>query len=243
MCLATSLTTISIVCFVKLLLRANRKVKVSRRFHQAVMTLCMWIKSHIKADKAQYSKRRNAKTYQRRTQSRYCKRYYIRASKRRPARISSKTARYIVRKRLQAFSSQTSVPGLRRNGPQDVVFDSDSFIIQVDDGASRSISNNKSHFESIEPLKITDPHGVTGPSGKTVPIKGKGTLKWQIEDDDGVVHMITLKDSLYVPEFTSCLLCIQHWSQVTNDHWPQQDGTWQAHFSDRIIMYWDQRCF
>ena len=142
-----------------------------------------------------------------------------------------------------AFSSQTKVPGLRRNSPQDARFDSDSFIIQVDDGASRSISNNKSHFESIEPLKITDPHGVTGPSGETVPIKGKGTLKWQIEDDDGVVHTITLKNSLYVPEFTSCLLCIQHWSQVTNDHWPQRDGTWQAHFSDRIIMYWDQRRF
>jgi hypothetical protein len=28
------------------------------------MTLCMWIKSHIKADKASYSKHRQRKTYQ-----------------------------------------------------------------------------------------------------------------------------------------------------------------------------------
>ena len=151
MYLAALLTTVTIVYIARWLLQVNRKFKVSRRFQQAVMTFCMWIKSHIKTDNARYGKRRKKTTYQRRRQSRYCKRYYIYASKRKPARIATKTARYIIRPKLYANSSQY-VPGRRRSRPQEAVFDSDSFLIQVDNGASRSISNNKEHFESIEPL-------------------------------------------------------------------------------------------
>jgi hypothetical protein len=72
------------------------------------------------------------------------------------------------------------------------------------------------------------------------PIKGKGRIKWRIEDDDGVIHTIKLKDSLYVPAFMHCLLCSQHWSQVSDNHFPQQDRTWQASFIDMMVLYWDQ---
>jgi hypothetical protein len=184
------------------------------------MTFCMWIKSHIKTDKAHYRRRHTKPTHQRRTQSRYCKRYYIYASKQRHARIATKTAQYVIKPRLFANSSQ-HVPGQRRNRPQDVTFDSDSFLIHVDNCASRSISNDKSHFESIRPLDPSDNDRIYGPSGEAAPIKGKGTIKWRIEDDDGVIHTIKLKNSLYVPAFTHCLLCPQHWSQVSDDHFPQ----------------------
>ena len=204
------------------------------------MTLCMWIKSHIKADKASYSKRRQKMTYQRQTQSRYCRRYYIHGSKSRPARIATKTVRYKVTPKLYAKCSTNST-GTHRDKPQGAIFDSDSFLIQVDSGASRSISNCKAHFESLEPIDPKDPHKISGPTGEESPIKGKGTLKWKIEDDDGAVHTIRLKDSLYVPAFKTCLLCTQHWSQSANDHFPQRNGTWQASFSDKIVMYWDQR--
>ena len=242
MYLIAVLTTVATVFVMRWILRVNKTFKVSRRFKKAVMTLCMWIKSHIKADKVRYGKRRHKRTYQRRTQSRYCKRYYIYASKTRPTRIATKTARYVVRPRLFANSSQ-NVPGNRRNRPQDAIFDSDSFLIQIDSGASRSISNKREHFESIEPLDVNEPNRICGPTGEESPIKGKGTLNWKIEDDDGVVHTIKLKDSLYVPNFTSCLLCTQHWSQVANDHFPQRNGTWQASYSDTIVLHWDQRRF
>jgi hypothetical protein len=52
------------------------------------------------------------------------------------------------------------------------------------------MGNNKDHFELIDPLEPGDPTGVPGPSGEMIPIKGKGTVKWNIEDDDGIVHMI-----------------------------------------------------
>jgi hypothetical protein len=208
---------------------------VSRRLQQAGMTFCMWIKSHIKTDK-----RHKRGTY-RRKQSRYCKRYYVHSTKKRPARIATKTAKYIIRPMIQANNSQVHIPGSRRDRPQEAIFDSDSFVITVDNGASRSIGNNKAHFDSIEPLGPNDPAAILGPSGEASPIKGKGTLSWRIEDDDGIVHTIKLKDSLYVPSFTNCLLCTQHWSQVANDHFPKRDGTWQASYGNRYVMYWDQQ--
>mmetsp|Transcript_11647 Transcript_11647/g.21160 ORF Transcript_11647/g.21160 Transcript_11647/m.21160 type:complete len:157 (-) Transcript_11647:17-487(-) len=100
---------------------------------------------------------------------------------------------------------------LDRDKAQEAIFDSDSFLIQVDSGASRSISNCKADFESLEPIDPKDSHKISGPTGEES------------------------------PAFKTCLLCTQHWSQSTNDHFPQRNGTWQASFSDKIVMYWDQR--
>ena len=241
MFLAALCTTAVTIFITRSLLRIDSKYKVRRRTQQAVMTLCMWIKSHIPTDNAGYNKRRKKGTYQRRTQSRYCKRYYIRASARRPSRIANKTSKLIIRPILFACPSQQEPQqGLRRR-PIDDPFDSDSFIIMVDSGASRCISNNKAHFESIGPLEPGDPGGVMGPSGEKSPVKGKGTIKWKIEDDDGVVHTLKFPGSLYVPNFTNCILSPQHWNQTANDHFPKRHGTWQALYSDNQVMYWDQR--
>jgi hypothetical protein len=81
-------------------------------------------------------------------------------------------------------------PGNHQDKPQEAIFDSDSSLIQVVSGASRSISNCKAHFESLEPIDPKGSHKISGPTGEESPIKGKGTLKWKIEDDDGAVHMI-----------------------------------------------------
>jgi hypothetical protein len=52
------------VLIYKGILKVNAKLRVSERFKQAAMALCMWIKSHIKADKASYGKQRQKETYQ-----------------------------------------------------------------------------------------------------------------------------------------------------------------------------------
>ncbi len=125
-----------------------------------------------------------------------------------------------IQSKLYANCSANS-PGTHRDKPQEAIFDSNSFLIQVDSRASCSISNCKAHFESLEPIDPKGSHKISGPTGEESTIKGKGTLKWKIEDDDGAVHTIRLKDSLFVPAFKTCLLCTQHWSQSTNDHFPQ----------------------
>jgi hypothetical protein len=99
-----------------------------------------------------------------------------------------------------------------------VILNSDSFPIQIDSGASQSISNDKSYFESIKPLETNDPAGILGLTGEKSPIKGKGTIRWNIEDDNSMVHTIKLKNALYRPAFKTRLLCTRHWSQSMNNH-------------------------
>jgi hypothetical protein len=72
------------------------------------------------------------------------------------------------------------------------------------------------------PLNLLTPmtlqEKLLGPTGEKSPIKGKGTIRWKIEDDNGMVHTIKLKNALYVLAFKTCLLSTQHWSQSMNDH-------------------------
>jgi hypothetical protein len=81
-------------------------------------------------------------------------------------------------------------PGTHQDKPQEAIFDSDSFLIQVDSGASCSISNCKAHFKLLKLIDPKDPHNIYGLTGEESHIKGKGTLKWKIEDDDSDVHTI-----------------------------------------------------
>jgi hypothetical protein len=71
------------------------------------------------------------------------------------------------------------------------IFDSDSFIIGIDNHASRSISNNIDHFSTaLRPPKNAFIQGV---GGEFLTVKGEGTLFWHIEDDQGKVHKISIK--------------------------------------------------
>ncbi len=63
---------------------------------------------------------------------------------------------------LFACNAQHDMTSERRHSPQDVIFHSDSFPVQIDSGASQSISNDKSHFKSIESLDTNDPAGILG---------------------------------------------------------------------------------
>ena len=47
--------------------------------------------------------------------------------------------------------------------------------------------------------------------GVVVQVKGEGGIFLKIEDDDGIVHPITIKKSLYVYESPSYLLAPQKW--------------------------------
>ena len=54
---------------------------------------------------------------------------------------------------------------------------------------------------------------------------GKGTVRWKIEDDEGKYHDIIIKDALYIPGPSSCLLCPQQWSKQAKDDFPRKRGT------------------
>ena len=76
-------------------------------------------------------------------------------------------------------------------------FDLDSLLISVDNNASMTISNqNDQFFHGIRKL----PHQHIKWISVKVNIQGKGTVKWNIEDDNGRVHALEIRDDLYVPE-------------------------------------------
>lgn len=119
------------------------------------------------------------------------------------------------------------------------IFDTDLFIIGVNNHASRFISNKVEHF--ISPLQSANYGFIKGVGGELLEVRGKGKLVWQIEDDYGRIHKVAIPDALYVPKSPIRLLSPQHWSQPVNNNYPEPDGTWCENYHDCLILYWDQR--
>jgi hypothetical protein len=88
-----------------------------------------------------------------------------------------------------------------------VRFDSDSYPIKVDSHASKYMANKPHLFEDLRPNK--DKGQVDGIRNELA-IKGEGTFKFIITDDDGKTHTIKIPKSLYVPKMKRCLLLPQH---------------------------------
>ena len=118
-------------------------------------------------------------------------------------------------------------------------FDSDSRMIRVDNCASYSISNDVNDFiGDLKPINTK----LKGLGGSLSDIK-RGTIKWTIQDDNGLKHDLLLPNSLFVRESPSKLLSPQHWAQVSQDNSPIPRGTWCATYGDKVVLHWGQRKF
>eukprot|EP00978_Attheya_sp_CCMP212_P034152 scaffold141825_cov31-Attheya_sp.AAC.2 len=102
--------------------------------------------------------------------------------------------------------------------------DSDSFVIAIDNCCTTSVTNNLKDFVTPPKNRNTS---VAGMGGIIVATK-RGTIRWKIENDDGKVHTIILKNALYAPSAPFRLLSRQHWSQQVDDNYRVQHGTWCA---------------
>ena len=100
-------------------------------------------------------------------------------------------------------------------------FDSDSRALMLDDGASACITNDKDDF--IEPPKRVDRkvRGIKGHAKAT----HKGTLKWHVEDDSGLVPTMVIKGAYFIPEAATWIISPQHLAQQANDHYLKEEGT------------------
>ena len=109
----------------------------------------------------------------------------------------------------------------------------------LDDGASACITNDKDNF--IESPKCVD--------RKVKWIKGhakathRSTLKWHIEDDNGLVHVMVIKGANLIPDAATRILSPQHLAQQADDHYPMEEGTGALTTSKNIMLFWSQRCF
>jgi len=63
-----------------------------------------------------------------------------------------------------------------------------------------------------------------------------GTVQWNIQDDKGKMHTITLPGTYYIPDAEIRMLSPQHWAQVTNDI----RETSSTKFGDIMVLRWDK---
>ena len=115
-------------------------------------------------------------------------------------------------------------------------FDSDSFKVLVDNGASRCMTNNRKHFVGTPRIVSKQVRGL----GKGE-IKLEGTVRWNWLEDSGKSHQIDIPNTLFCPTLPFCLLSPQHLAREVNDHHPAPNGTWLATYSDHMVLFWAQQ--
>ena len=126
-----------------------------------------------------------------------------------------------------------------RHSPTQGTFDSDAQVLMLDDGASACITNDKQDF--IEPPKRVDRKvkGIKGHANAT----HKGTIKWHLEDDQGLVHVMIICGAYLIPDAATRILSPQHLAQQADDHYPREEGTGALTTSKNITLFWAQRRF
>ena len=107
----------------------------------------------------------------------------------------------------------------------------------LDDGASACITNDKNDF--TEPPRGVDRKvkGIKGHAKAT----HRGTIKWHLEDDNGLVHVMVITGAYLIPEACTRILSPQHLAQQAEDHYPKEEGTGALTTSKNIVLFWSQR--
>ena len=118
---------------------------------------------------------------------------------------------------FRAFSS--AIDGANKR-PRHVRFDTDSFRIGIDTFASGCMSPNKDHFITYQKAAGQECKGIAA----GLKIAGRGTLQFRIDDDDGVTHIITVPNSVHIPDLPMVLVSPQHWAQQTTDNTESTSG-------------------
>jgi hypothetical protein len=116
------------------------------------------------------------------------------------------------------------------NGITTIRFHLDSYPIGID------CVNSPHLFENLQLKQGGEVAGIN--SG--LEIKGAGTFKLKVDDDDGKTHKIKIPNSLYLPELKRCLLSPQHWAQEAGDKYPLPRGTRMENDNKRCVLVWGQ---
>ena len=124
--------------------------------------------------------------------------------------------------RWDSFTTPIAFTSLYDRAQQPTAFDSDSFVIAVDNCATRSITNDPSDFVKIpQKIKTSSIRGING----SIQVLRQGTIKWNICDDEGKTHELLLPNSFYAPKAPMRLLSPQHWAQSLAVAQGTQDAT------------------
>ncbi len=117
-----------------------------------------------------------------------------------------------------------------------IQFDSNSYPIRINTHASHCMVNAPHLFKDLKLRDVGEAEGIK----LGLDIKGMGTFKFKIEDNNGMAHKIRIPNSLYVPELKRCLLSPQHWVQETKDNYPRPKGTPMEQDDEYYFLNWGQ---
>jgi hypothetical protein len=121
-----------------------------------------------------------------------------------------------------------------------ISFDSDSFQIGIDTHATACMSPDKSDFIPNTLVPFPPSKGGIRAYGKgpLLRINATGTVRWRIDDDNGMKHVITIPNSIYCSQGTQRLLSPQHWGAEANKtNTLNPDSTRSIQYHDRNVLY------
>jgi len=103
--------------------------------------------------------------------------------------------------------------------PRTQGYNSDSVDIAIANCCTRTLTINlrdmvKGSVKKIKPIRVK------GIGGQFQFITHQGTIRWIVEDDNGVAHEILILGSLYGSTIGMRLFSPQHWAQQAKDHHP-----------------------
>jgi len=113
-------------------------------------------------------------------------------------------------------------------------YDTDSFLIGIDNHASYSMTNNKDDFIGTPTKVNVRVKGIQGHSTSAL----KGTVQWDIHDDDGQRHSIVLPNTYYIESLPLRLLSPQHFAQVRKNQETSPTGTVSYTTADSVVLMW-----
>ena len=110
-----------------------------------------------------------------------------------------------------------------------MVFDTDSYPILVDSGASHCMTSCKDDFIDTPIATKCCIHGL----GDTLALM-MGTIQYSFQNNKGQVSYFLIKDCLYVPTLPIRILSPQHWAQNHPGHHAESHTT-----ATHVILAWD----
>jgi hypothetical protein len=85
----------------------------------------------------------------------------------------------------------------------------------------------------FEKLCLNNNKGQVDGINSKLDIKGEGTFKFNLTNNDGKAHTIKLPNSLYLPNLKRCLRSPQHWAQEARDK-----QTWMRNYRNGCVLHW-----
>ena len=119
----------------------------------------------------------------------------------------------------------------------DHAYDPDSFTLGIDNHASYCMTPHKSDFVGTPQRVNVRVRGVAGVATSGL----RGTVRWPLEDDDGVRHILTIPNTYYVPRLPMRLLSPQHLAQELKPLESTPNGTYCLQLAHSAKLVWMDR--